>query len=196
MGKKLFFSLLLSLFWGSMAFAGYFEFVDPVFEEKVLTEEVENGESILININTVAVDNHGNVFYLKSDLSRILEESESFTFEEMEEIEYSVKIAGIDLLGEESVFAEGKFPLKTSIAGMFFDGGVRRLLVFLKTIEINEDCPFLSPNFSMEGLGSRSSTPFEENQEKKVWNWSGLENCIYEKLSIIEITGFGRVTPF
>ena len=69
MMKRIYFLLFVAaVFWGGTAFAGYFEFVEPAFEERVLTEQVQNGESILINVNTVAVDNRGNVYYLKSDL--------------------------------------------------------------------------------------------------------------------------------
>ena len=195
MGKKLFFSLLLSLFWGSMAFAGYFEFINPELQERVLTEEVENGESILININTVAIDNLGNLYYLKSDRAAVLKEKEAFTYEEMEETEYTVKIAVISLDGEESVLGEGKFPLKTSIAGILFDCRTRRLLIFLKTLAVSEDCPFLSSLVFM-GNGESQRAAITEDQEKKVWNWTGLENCLHEKLSILEITGFENVSPF
>jgi len=192
MMKRLCFLLVAAVFLGGTAFAGYFEFVEPDFEEKVLTEQVENGKSILINVNTVAVDNRGNVYYLKSDLQQILEEGEAYTFEEMEEIEYTVKIAGINLLGEESVFAEGRFPLTTTVAGIFFDGVNRRLLMFLKTLSVSEDCPFLLS----ASLQSIASPPSGVEQDGRAWDWSGLENCINEKLSIIEITGFESVTPF
>ena len=110
----------------------------------------------------------------------------------MEEIEYTVKIAGINLLGEEGVFAEGKLPLKTTVAGIFFDGVNRRLLMFLKTLSVSEDCPFLLSS-SFQSVGSR---PSSGEQDPRAWDWSGLENCINEKLSILEITGFESVTPF
>jgi hypothetical protein len=194
--KKLLYSLFLILFFESLAFAGYFEFVDPGIEEKVLKEEVENGSSILVNINTVAVDNQGNLYCLKSDLDSILQENEAFTWEEMEEIKYTVKIVRINLEGEESVFAEGKLPLKTTIAGILFDWRTRRLLLFLKTLSISEDCPFFSSIISMGDGESGGPAAITEDQEKKVWDWSGLENCLYEKVSIIEITGFEWVTPF
>ena len=194
--KKLLYSLFLLLFLSSLAFAGYFEFVDPGFEEKVLKEEVENGSSILVNINTVAVDNQGNLYCLKSDLDNILQENEAFTWEEMEEVKYTVRIVRISLEGEESVFAEGKFPLKTNIAGILFDWRTRRLLLFLKTLSISEDCPFLSSIISMGDGETRGAKAITEEQEKKAWNWSGLESCLYEKVSIIEITGFEWMTPF
>jgi hypothetical protein len=198
--KQLLFLLLLVVFWGSAASAGYFEFTEPEFEEKVLTEQIENGESILININTVAVDQLGNVYYLKSDRERILDEGETYTYEEMQEIEYSVKIAAINLSGEESVFAEARFPLTTTVAGIFYAGGNRRLLVFLKTLTLVEDCNFVDASLSRERETGKSPSksslsPFRD-QETGAWEWSGLENCFFHKLSIIEITGFGNISPF
>jgi len=190
--KKLSFLCIAVILTGATAFAGHFEFVDPGFEERVLTEQVQDGESILINVNTVAVDNRGNVYYLKSDLEQILGEQESYTFQEMEEIEYTVKVAGINRLGEEGIFAEGRFPLKTTVAGIYFDGVNRRLLVFLKTLSVREECPFLLS----ASVSSVDARPASGEQDARTWDWSGLENCIMEKVSILEITGFESVTTF
>ena len=125
-----------------------------------------------------------------------MEEGEAFTYEEMEEIEYSVKISGISLLGEESSFAEARFPLKTSVAGIFYDSGNRRLLMFLKTLDIDEDCPFIAPSLSVEKKGRDTFLPKSSLSPKGAWDWSGPESCFHERVSIIAITGFGSVTPF
>ena len=195
MVKKLIYFLFLSFFWGSVAFGGYFEFTEPGFSEKVLKEELENGESILVNINTVAVDNEGNLYCLKSHLDTVLQE-EAYTWEEMEEIKYTLEIVTVNLEGEENVFARGKLPLKTSVAGILFDWRKRRLLLFLKTLTISEDCPFFSTSILMENRDYVGKKSVSEEQQKNAWNWTGIESCFYEKLSIIEITGFDWVTPF
>jgi len=197
---KLLISFLLSctLFLVTDAFAVYFEFYEPGYEETVLREEVDNGDSILVNINTVSLDNQGNLYYLKSDLESVTEEDDAHTWEEMNEIEYSVTLASISLDGEENILAEARLPLKKTVVGMLFDWRLRRLLIFLETLAVSEDClPFLSSALSGEGLVEPGELrPSSQESERKDWNWSGLENCFHEKLSIIEITGFMALTPF
>lgn len=180
-------SVLLVLFLATQASAGYFTFTQPGFEEKILKEEVQNGETILTTINSVAIDQFGTIYCLKTERGRLIDENSVYTWEDLETIQYSVKITTINQYGEEDVFAEGTLPLKTNIAGILLDTRTKRLLVFLKSLELNQDCPLAScvVTFSKETL----------KEGTKAWDWSGLENCIYEKVSILQVTGFGLPVP-
>jgi hypothetical protein len=185
--KYLVSSVLLVLFLTTQASAGYFVFTQPGFEEKVLKEEVQNGETILTTINSVAIDQFGTLYCLKSDRGRLIDEETSYTWEELETIQYSVKITTINQYGEESVFAEGTLPLKTTIAGILLDTRTKRLLVFLKSLELTQGCPFVSSGVTFSKKTLQEGT--------KAWDWSGLESCIYEKVSILQVTGFGLPVP-
>lgn len=186
--KQIAWSIMLVLLLATRASAGYFTFTVPGFEEKVIKEQVENGDTILTTINTVALDLAGNIYYLKSDRSRVLGASDTYTWQELETITYSVKIALVDSLGEERLLAEGALPLKSEVAGILFDSRRRRLVVFVKSMGIDQSCSFLNRAVCFGAQDLRAGA--------KAWNWSGLESCIREYLSILEIRGFGTVTPF
>jgi hypothetical protein len=81
---------------------------------------------------------------------------------------------------------------------MLFDWRVRRLLIFIETLTISEDClPLLSSALSGGGVvDSRGSSSLSQESERKEWNWTGMENCFYDRLSVIEISGFMALTPF
>jgi len=195
MGRKVLVGLMVvfgSFFLYSGAFAGFFQFFEPGFTEKVLKERVEN--DLFLNVNTVAVDYLGNLYFLTDDRASVLGEYESLTLAELGEITYTVKLIKLTPAGEESVFAEGKIPLKSSIAGLLFGMGRQSLLIFLTSFDIDEEaCPFLSPeNLTIE-LNPEDYSG--EGDGTTAWNWSGLEGCFFEKVSIIEISGF-RVIPF
>jgi len=181
-----------ALFLASGAFAGFFQFCEPGFTERIVKERVEN--DLFLDINTVAVDNLGNLYFLTDDRASVLSEYESLTLAELGTIEYTAKLIKLTPQGNESVFAEGKIPLKNSIGGILFGMGRQSLLIFLTSFEIDEEaCPFLSPESLAIELNPEE--PSEGNVGSTAWNWSGLEGCFFEKVSIIEISGF-RVVPF
>jgi len=188
----LIFPLFFILFLAAETFAGFFQFFEDGFTEKFLKERVEN--DLFLNVNTVVVDIPGNVYFPTDDRASVLGEYESLTLAEMGEIEYTAKLIKLTPLGEESIFAEGKIPLKSSIGGLLFGVARQSLLIFLTSFELDEEaCPFLSPDSLTIDLNPEDSSG--ESQGTTAWNWSGLENCFFEKVSIIEVTGFRRI-PF
>jgi len=192
MYKKIVFPLFFILFLAAETFAGFFQFFEPGFTERVLKERVEN--NLFLNVNTVAVDNLGHVYFLTDDRVSVLGGYESLTLAEMGEIEYTANLVKLTPGGEEIILAEGKIPLKSSIGGILFGVGRQSLLIFLTSFELDEEaCPFLSPDSLTITLNPEDSS--EGNDGTAAWNWSGLEGCFFEKVSIIEISGLRRI-PF
>ena len=195
MGRKFLAGLLIvfcSFFLTSGAFAGFFQFFESGFTERVLKERVEN--DLFVDVNTVAVDNMGNLYFFTDDRASVLSEYDFLTLAELGEIKYTANLIKLTPQGEESIFAEGKIPLKSSIGGLLFGLGRQSLLIFLTSFEIDEEaCPFLSPESLTIEINPEDYSG--EGEGTTAWNWSGLEGCFFEKVSIVEITGF-RVMPF
>jgi len=195
MGRKVLVGLMVffgGFFLTSGAFAGFFQFFETGFTENVLKERVEN--DLFLDVNTVAVDNMGNLYFLTDDRASVLGEYESLTLAELGEITYTANLIKLTPRGEESIFAEGKIPLKSSIGGLLFGMGRQSLLIFLTSFEIDEEaCSFLSPESLTIEINPEDYSG--EGEGTTAWNWAGLEGCFFEKVSIIEITGFW-VIPF
>jgi hypothetical protein len=192
MFKKLLLVLLLSLCLGSTAFANFFDYLESGYDARVFVERF--GDGAQVSLATVATDSEGSLYYFSDDSASVIAGKQSINWAQMQQTMYTVTISKLRANGMESVFAQKDLPLNASIEGILFDTATRRLLIFVKTLEVDEvTCPFIAA--SLFTLGSGSKTTNSGEQTKGGWSWSGLENCFTQRFSVVEVTGFRSNTP-
>jgi hypothetical protein len=166
-----------------------------------LIKELYRAEGV--SAATAVADSFGTFFYIVSDREAVLASTGTTEWDALGTVTYPFFIYAVSPSGIPFVFAWGSLPLKAYPAGLMFDpANDGRLMVFVRTLAVDvENCSFLLFN------ADDSSTPAEPQDQPRsgilpsqssntgAWDLTGLEQCFYEKVSIIQISGQFAVLP-
>ncbi len=156
-----------------------------------------------LSVATAVADSYGTLFYIISDRDTVLAGAGVADWEDLETETYPFYIYGITPSGIPFVFAWGTLPLKAYPAGLMFDPAQSgRLLIVIRTLAIDAvNCGFLI----LDGDGGsattepqspvKSSTLPSPSPSTGAWDLTGLEQCFYEKASIIQVGGQFEALP-
>ena len=153
-----------------------------------------------VSVATAVTDPYGSFYYLISERDAVLANTEVAAWNDLETVTYRFSIYVLTPTGGLLQFCQGTFPLKSYIAGLMFDpANSGRLLVLVRSLAVDEvTCGFLildKADTTAPATKTRYPTVVSAADSTGSWDLRGLEQCFFEKLSIIQISGRFDVLP-
>lgn len=163
-------------------------------------KELPSAEAV--SVATAVTDTNGTLFYVISQRDTTLAATDVSEWADLETVTYRYFIYAVTPSAGLLQFCRGTLPLKSYISGLTFDpSNSGRLMVFIRTLAVNEEtCGFLILGEDSTASATKLKTPLvvpaADSSNTGSWDLSGLEQCFFEKLSIIQISGHFEILPY